>query len=165
MHSVHVTSRFNFWRLVASCATYERGPVMGKYLILTSEMALKQKKDKTHNTKYDDDDDDDDDNDEDNNNNNNNNNEDDDGDDDNDNDDDDDSNNGNDDRDKTMIMMMMMMTLMMTTRFQTNIHYSTNIFFCTSLMIPCSVNYVAYSFGMKMNSFDYSFSITSTLKT
>ena len=43
MHSVHVTSRFNFWRLVASRTTYERGPVTGKYLILTGEMALKQK--------------------------------------------------------------------------------------------------------------------------
>ena len=46
MHSEHVTSRFNFWRLVASRTTYERGPVMGKYLILTGEMALKQKTDK-----------------------------------------------------------------------------------------------------------------------
>ena len=46
MHSGHVTSRFNFWRLVASRTTYERGPVKGKYLILTGEMALKQKTDK-----------------------------------------------------------------------------------------------------------------------
>ena len=46
MHSVHVTSRFNFWRLVASRTTYERGPVTGKCLILTGEKALKQKTDK-----------------------------------------------------------------------------------------------------------------------
>ena len=51
MHSEHVTPRFNFWRLVASRTTYERGPVMGKYLILTGEMALKQKTDKTTQSK------------------------------------------------------------------------------------------------------------------
>ena len=46
MHSVHVTSRFNFWRLVVSRTTYERGPVTGKCLILTGEKALNQKTDK-----------------------------------------------------------------------------------------------------------------------
>ena len=90
--TVYVTSRFNFWRLVASRTTHERGPVTGKYLILTSEMALKQKTDKIHDTKYDDDDDDDDDDDEDYG-------EDDDGDDENNNYDDDDGNNGNDNSD------------------------------------------------------------------
>ena len=91
--TVYVTSRFNFWRLVSSRTTHERGPVTGKYLILTSEMALKQKTDKIHDTKYDDDDeyDDDDDDDDDGYDDN-----DDDGDDENDNyDHDDDGNNGN----------------------------------------------------------------------